>query len=56
MSHLSYTLLMALLISGAVAVPGKRSARERAYVATYTFLACMASIFAGGWFMRLVHG
>jgi hypothetical protein len=56
MPHLSYTLLMAVLISGAVAVPGNRSARERAYVASYTFLTCMVSIFAGGWFMRLVHG
>ena len=56
MSHLSYTLLMAVLISGAVAVPGDRSAREKVYAATYTFLACMVSISAGGWFMRLVHG
>lgn len=56
MSHLSYTLLMALLISGALAVPGDRSASERVYAATYTFLACIVSIFAGGWFMRLVHG
>jgi hypothetical protein len=56
MSHLNYTLLMALLISGAVAVPGDRSGRERVYAAAYVFLACLASVFAGGWFMRLVHG
>lgn len=56
MSHLSYTLLMAVLISGAVALPGNRSARERVYVATYAFLACMVSTLAGGWFMYLVHG
>jgi hypothetical protein len=56
MSHLTYTLLMALLVSGAAAAPGDRSGRERVYVATYMFLTCMVSILAGGWFMHLVHG
>ena len=56
MSHFTFTLLMAILISGAVALPGNRSARERVYVATYVFLACLVSAFAGGWFMYLVHG
>ncbi|MBZ5623071.1 MAG: hypothetical protein LAQ69_30765 [Acidobacteriia bacterium] len=56
MSHLTFTLLMAILISGAEALLGNRSARERIYLAAYVFLACMMSTLAGGWFMRLVHG
>jgi hypothetical protein len=56
MSHVTFTLLMALLISGAVALPGDRSGRERVYSAAYTFLVCVASIVGGGWLMYLVHG
>jgi len=56
MSHPVYALLLALLVSGAAAIPGDRPARERAYVGAYIFLACVVSIFGGGWFMYLVHG
>lgn len=56
MPHISYTLLMALLVSGATALTGKASGRDRWYLATYVFLACMISTLAGGWFMYLVHG
>ena len=56
MSHPVFTFLMAVLVAGAAAVTGRRSGRERAYVAAYIFLACVASVIAGGWFMHLVHG
>ena len=56
MSHLTYTLLMGLLVSGATALVGSRGGRERGYLAVYVFLACMISTLAGGWIMYLVHG
>jgi hypothetical protein len=56
MSHLTYSLFLSLLLSGAVALPGDRSMRERVYRATYVFLACTVSLIAGGWLMYLVHG
>jgi hypothetical protein len=55
MSHPVYTLLLSILLSGAVALTGDRSSRDRAYAATYSFLACVVSVAAGGWFMYLVH-
>jgi len=56
MPHPVYTLLMSLLVSGAAALPGDRSGRDRAYIATYVFLGCVVSVIAGGWLMLLVHG
>ena len=56
MSHFTYTLLLSLMLSGAVGLTGNRSTRERAYRATYMYLACVVSVVAGGWFMYLVHG
>jgi hypothetical protein len=55
MSHPAYSLLMALLVSGAVASPGNRAGRDRAYAAIYVFLTCIVSIVGGAWFMYLVH-
>jgi ABC-type enterochelin transport system permease subunit len=55
MTHLTYTLLLSFLLSGAAALPGDRSGRERVYAATYVFLTCVVSIVGGGWFMYLVH-
>ena len=55
MSHLTFSLLMAVLVAGAAAAPGKREAAERAYVATYVFLGCVTSTFAVGWLMHFVH-
>ena len=56
MSHLTYTLLMAFLVSGATALPGKASDRDKCYRAVYVFAGCMISTMAGGWLMYLVHG
>ena len=39
MSHLTFTLLMAALVSGAASLPGDRSPRDRFYVAAYVFVA-----------------
>lgn len=56
MPHLTYTFLMALLVSGATALPGNGGGRERCYRAMYAFLGCTASVLAGGWLMHFVHG
>lgn len=54
--HLLLTALLAIVISGVIALLGRRSARERVYHAGYLFVCCMASVVAGSWFMYLVHG
>jgi hypothetical protein len=56
MSHLTFTLLMAALVSGAASLPGDRSPRDRFYVAAWVFLTCVATTVGGSWFMYLVHG
>lgn len=56
MSHLSLTLLLAILISLATAIPGNRGGRERVYRAAYTFLCCTLTVIAGGWLMYFIHG
>jgi hypothetical protein len=56
MPHLSFTLLVALLLSVCLALLGKRSLSERLYAATYTFLCCVAATVAGSWGMYLIHG
>ena len=56
MPHLAFTLLMAPLLSVVLALLGKRSLRERVYVATYIFLCCAVATVAGSWGMYLMHG
>jgi hypothetical protein len=54
--HLIVTALLAMAISGLIALLGRRSGRERAYHAGYLFVSCMATVVAGSWFMYLIHG
>jgi len=54
--HLIVTALLALAISGLIALLGRRSRRERLYHAGYLFVCCMATVVAGSWFMYLIHG
>lgn len=54
--HLLLTALLAIVISGMIALLGRRSARERVYHAGYLVVCCMASVVAGSWLMCLVHG
>jgi hypothetical protein len=54
--HLEYTLLLAILLSVAMALLGNRSRRERWYIAAYIFLCCVAATVAGSWGMYLLHG
>jgi len=54
--HLIVTALLALAISGLIALLGRRSRRERLYHAGWLFVCCMATVVAGSWFMYLVHG
>ena len=56
MTHLAYTLLLALLISAVMALEGDRPARERAYAGVYWFCSAMATVVAGGWIMHWIHG
>jgi len=54
--HLLLTALLALAISGAIALLGHRSARERVYHAGYLFVCCVAGVVAGSWVMYFIHG
>jgi hypothetical protein len=56
MSHLAFSLLIAVLISVATALVGNRPARERVYHAAYQLLSCVIAIVAGSWIMYLIHG
>ena len=56
MSHLTYTLLVAVLLSAVMALLGNRSLRERLCVAAYVFLCCAAATVAGSWGMYWIHG
>jgi hypothetical protein len=55
MPHLLWTLLLAVLVSIAGALPGDRAGRERVAAASYTFLSCILSVFAGSWLMYFIH-
>ena len=56
MPHLTFTILLAVLLSVCLALLGKRSLSERLYAATYTFLCCAAATVAASWGMYLIHG
>ena len=56
MSHLAFTLLLAVLISAATALLGNRSARDRVHHAAYLVLSCLIATIAGSWIMYLIHG
>jgi hypothetical protein len=56
MPHLMFTLLVAVLLSSAMALIGNRSVRERLYAATYLLLCCAVTTLVGGWVMYLIHG
>ena len=56
MPHLTFTLLMAVLLSVVMALLGKRSPRERLYAAIYVFLCSVAATVAGSWGMYWIHG
>jgi hypothetical protein len=56
MAHFEYSLMLAALLSGALALLGRRSLLERLCVAGYTFLCCAFATVAGSWGMFLIHG
>jgi hypothetical protein len=56
MPHLMFSLLVAVLLSLAMALIGNRSLRERLYVATYLLLCFAVTTLVGGWAMYLIHG
>jgi hypothetical protein len=55
-THLAYTLLLALLIAAAMALGGDRGGRTRVYLGVYWFCSAMAAVVAGAWIMHWVHG
>jgi hypothetical protein len=56
MPHLIFTLLTAVLLSGAIALIGNRTLVERLCAATYLFLCCAVTTLAGSWLMHMIHG
>lgn len=56
MPHLEFALLLATLLSVALALLGERTPKERVCVATYIFLCCAAATVAGSWSMYWIHG
>ena len=56
MPHPTFTLLVAVLLSAAMALLGNRSLRERLCVAAYVFLCCAVATVVGSWGMYLIHG
>ena len=56
MPHPLYALLMAVLVSGAMAMLDNRAGRERLYVAVRIFMWCAVALVGGGWLMHLIHG
>lgn len=56
MSHLTFTLLVAALLSLALALLGNRALHERVHAAIYIFLTCATATVAGSWAMYLLHG
>jgi hypothetical protein len=55
-SHLTWTLLLTVLLSAATAMTGDRTTRDRAYAAAYTFLSCTFIVVTGSWVMYWIHG
>ncbi len=56
MPHPAFTLLVAVLLSVALALLGDRPLGERLYAATYLFFCCAVTALAGSWIMYLIHG
>ena len=56
MGHFGYSLMLAVMLSAALAMLGRRSGRERLCVAGYTFLCCLLATVAGSWGMYFLHG
>lgn len=55
MSHLGFTLLLAILVSVMLALTGDRTVRERLYDAAYVFTTSTAAVVAGAWIMFFVE-
>lgn len=56
MSHPAFTLAASIVLAIAFAALDDRSGRERAHVAMRVFFSAVATVVAGGWLMRLIHG
>jgi len=54
-THLGFSLLLALLLSAVMAVTGEGTVRERVYHACYVFISSTAAVIAGAWLMFFVE-
>jgi len=55
MPHLAFTLLTAVFLAIALALPEDRSPRQRLHAAARMFACCVSAVVAGGWLMYLIH-
>ena len=56
MSHPMFTLLLAILISAALAMAGNRTNGERVYHAIRVLSAFIVTAVASSWAMYFIHG
>ncbi len=56
MTHLTYALLAASLISVATATGEDLRTLDRLKAAAKTLFGCAFALAGGGWLMRLIHG
>lgn len=56
MPHFTFTLLAATFLSTGIAFSENRPTREAVYRAVYLLACSMATIVAGSWLMRAIHG
>lgn len=54
--HGAVTLVAALVVSGTAALLGEGNGRARLNYAAYLALCCVATVVAGSWAMRFIHG
>ena len=55
MSHVTYTLSLAVLLSAGLAFYDRKTRRDRIYRGVYVLGAFLVAIFGGGWAMYLIN-
>jgi len=55
MPHFLFTLLLAVLLSGIVALTGDRNLRARIGHFSYVFLSAILTVSAGSWIMHFIE-
>jgi len=55
MSHFTYTLFLAVVLSVGLALYDRKSRRDRIYRGVYVFAGFLIAIVGGGWLMHIVN-